>query len=98
MLIRNEAGRLGFDYCGISKAERLNEDAKRLELWLNKGMQGQMKYMEKWFDMRVDPRVLVPGAKSVVSLMYNYFPSQTQTDGLPFISKYAYGCDYHLVI
>jgi epoxyqueuosine reductase len=98
LLIRNEAIRLGFDYCGISKAERLNEDAKRLERWLNKGMHGKMQYMERWFDMRVDPRVLVPGAKSVISLMYNYFPTQAQADGLPLISKYAYGTDYHLVI
>lgn len=97
-LIRAEANRLGFDYFGVSKAEKLDEDARRLERWLNKGMHGQMQYMERWFDMRVDPRVLVPGAKSVVSLLYNYFPSERQHDGVPKISKYAYGTDYHFVL
>ncbi len=97
-LIKDEARRLGFDFCGISKAELLNEDARRLEVWLKQGMHGKMQYMENWFDMRVDPRKLVPGAKSVVSLMLNYFPEKNQQDGFPKISKYAFGKDYHLVI
>jgi len=71
-MIKNEAQRLGFSFCGISKAEFLEEEAPRLEAWLNQNMHGQMNYMANHFDMRLDPRVLVPGAKSVVSLMYNY--------------------------
>lgn len=97
-LIRDEVHRLGFNYCGISKAEKLDDDSRRLEQWLNKGMHGQMKYMERWFDMRTDPRVLVPGAKSVISLLYNYFPTEKQNKDVPQISKYAYGRDYHFVI
>lgn len=89
---------LGFDYCGISKAELLEEDARRLEIWLNKGFHGSMNYMERYFDLRIDPRKLVPGAKSVITLMMNYFPSATQNHGNPRISKYAYGKDYHVVI
>lgn len=99
LLIKNEAKRLGFDYCGVSKAEFLEEEAPRLEKWLSKGMQGQMNYMENHFDKRLDPRLLVEGAKSVISLLLNYYPSQTQNDKLaPKISKYAYGKDYHFVI
>ncbi len=96
--IKDTAARLGFSFCGISKAMRLDEDAKRLEQWLNKGMHGNMQYMENHFELRVDPAKLVPGAKSVITLMMNYYPSTTQiTDG-PKISKYAYGNDYHDVI
>ncbi len=98
-LIKSESKRLGFDYCGISKAEFLEEEAPRLESWLNKNMHGQMSYMQNYFDKRLDPRLLVPGAKSVVSLLLNYYPSETQEDSTaPKISKYAYGTDYHFVI
>ena len=98
-LIKSEAKRLGFDYCGISKAEFLEEEAPRLENWLNNNMHGQMSYMQNYFDKRLDPRLLVPGAKSVISLLLNYFPSETQKDETaPKISKYAYGKNYHLVI
>lgn len=98
-LIKSEAKRLGFDYVGISKADFLEEEAPRLESWLNKNMHGQMSYMQNHFDKRLDPRILVPGAKSVVSLLLNYFPSQKQADNTaPKISKYAYGKDYHEVI
>lgn len=98
-LIKSEAKRLGFDYCGISKAEFLEEEAPRLENWLNNNMHGQMSYMQNYFDKRLDPTLLVPGAKSVISLLLNYFPSEKQKDETaPKISKYAYGTDYHLVI
>lgn len=98
-IVKAEAKRLGFDYCGISKAEFLPEEAERLERWLKSGMQGEMAWMENHFDMRVDPTKLVPGAKSVVSLLLNYFPGQQQEDpSAPKISKYAYGEDYHFVI
>jgi epoxyqueuosine reductase len=97
-LIKNEAQRLGFLSCGISKAGFLEEEAPRLEAWLNKNMNGEMKYMENHFDKRLDPTLLVPGAKSVVSLLLNYFPEQTQTEETYKISKYAYGTDYHFVI
>jgi len=99
LLIKSEAKRLGFDYVGISKADFLEEEAPRLESWLNKNMHGQMSYMQNHFDKRLDPRILVPGAKSVVSLLLNYYPSQKQVDSTaPKISKYAYGADYHEVI
>ncbi|MGI9547491.1 MAG: tRNA epoxyqueuosine(34) reductase QueG [Flavobacteriaceae bacterium] len=96
--IKTEAKRLGFLSCGISKAEFLEEEAPKLEKWLKEGMQGEMQYMENHFDKRLDPRKLVPGAKSVVSLLYNYYPEQTQRTDTFKISKYAYGRDYHLVI
>jgi len=89
---------LGFDFCGISKAEFLEQDAPRLEKWLKENKHSQMKYMENYFDKRLDPRLLVEGAKSVISLMYNYYPSEKQNEGVPKISKYAYGKDYHEVI
>lgn len=99
LLIKSEAKRLGFQYCGISKADFLEEEAPRLESWLNKNMHGQMSYMQNYFDKRLDPRLLVPGARSVVSLLLNYFPEEKQEDELaPKISKYAYGTDYHFVI
>ena len=78
--IKKTATTLGFEHCGIAKAQRLDEDAARLEKWLAKGMHGNMHYMEKHFDMRVDPSRLVPGAKSVISLLKNYFPSQKQNN------------------
>ncbi|MBI1779843.1 MAG: tRNA epoxyqueuosine(34) reductase QueG, partial [Sphingobacteriales bacterium] len=85
------------DYCGIAKAKYLDADAKRLEQWLNKGMHGQMQYMQNHFDLRVDPTKLVPGAKSVITFLLNYYPPQQQNHS-PKISKYAYGKDYHEVI
>jgi epoxyqueuosine reductase len=98
-LIKAEAKRLGFDYCGISEAVFLEEEAPRLEKWLSQGRQAQLKYMENHFDKRLDPRLLVDGAKSVISLLLNYYPAQTQLDPeAPKISKYAYGRDYHFVI
>jgi epoxyqueuosine reductase len=98
-MIKNEAQRLGFMYCGVSEATFLEEEAPRLEKWLSKEYQGEMHYMENHFDKRLDPRLLVDGAKSVVSLLLNYFPDETQEDeSAPKISKYAYGQDYHFVI
>lgn len=96
--IKSTAARLGFDHCGIAKAELLTEDAKRLEAWLNKGMHGKMQYMENNFDLRIDPTKLVPGAKSVITLLLNYFPAEQQITDAPKIAKYAYGKDYHEVI
>lgn len=98
-LIKAEAARLGFSFCGISKADFLEEEAPRLEQWLNANMHGQMGYMANHFDKRLDPRLLVPGAKSVISVLLNYFPEETQrhTDA-PKLSKYAYGEDYHFVL
>lgn len=97
-IVKKLAQNAGFDFCGISKAEMLNDDAKRLENWLKKGMHGSMHYMENYFDKRIDPTKLVPGAKSVITLLLNYFPSAKQVDTAPKISKYAYGNDYHDVI
>lgn len=97
-LIKTEAKRLGFLSCGISKAGFLEEEAPRLEAWLNANRHGQMSYMENHFDKRLDPTKLVDGAKSVVSLLLNYYPSQTQNPDSYKISKYAYGQDYHFVI
>jgi epoxyqueuosine reductase len=96
--IKRTASSLGFDYCGIAKAVVLDEDAQRLEQWLNKGMHGKMQYMENYFDLRIDPTKLVPRAKSVITLMMNYFPSANQKENVPKIAKYAYGNDYHEVI
>ncbi len=97
-LIKQEAQRLGFDACGVSIAVQLDDDARRLEAWLNNGFQGKMQYMENHFDLRTDPRKLVPGAKSVVTLLLNYYPEQQQQSNAPKIAKYAYGTDYHYVI
>lgn len=97
-LIKAEALRLGFSHVGISRAGFLEEEAPRLERWLSSGMHGKMSYLERWFDKRLDPRLLVDGARSVISLLLNYYPSQLQDDSVPKISKYAYGQDYHHVI
>ena len=97
-LVKNLAADAGFEYCGIAKAQALDEDARRLEKWLNKGMHGTMQYMENHFDLRIDPSKLVPGAKSVITLLLNYFPDQMQSTNAPKISKYAFGNDYHEVI
>ena len=98
-LIKSLASHLGFSYCGISKAEFLEEEAPKLEEWLKRGYQGKMSYLENHFDKRLDPTLLVPGAKSVISLLYNYYPEKdlAQNDNLK-IAKYAYGEDYHFVI
>jgi epoxyqueuosine reductase len=98
-IIKEEAKNLGFSFCGISKAEFLEEDAPRLENYLNKNMHGEMSYMENHFDKRLDPTKLVEGSKSVVSLMYNYYSDKAQLDSeAPKISMYAYGKDYHFLI
>lgn len=89
---------LGFDYCGIAKAAQLPDDARRLEQWLARGYNGNMHYMERYFDLRTDPTKLVPGAQSVITLMINYYPAEKQDRDAPKISKYAYGKDYHEVI
>jgi len=97
-MIKAEAQRLGFGYCGISKATFLEEEAPRLEKWLLQNMHGRMKYMENYFDKRLDPRKLVDGARSVISVLLNYFPFRQQVHpDVPKISKYAYGTDYHFV-
>ena len=98
-LLKTEAHRLGFLACGIAKAEFLEAEAPRLEQWLRQGKNGEMGYMADHFDMRLDPRKLVPGAKSVISLAYNYFTPQLQADPeAPQLSTYAYGRDYHKVL
>ncbi|MBO0355030.1 tRNA epoxyqueuosine(34) reductase QueG [Flagellimonas marinaquae] len=97
-MIKTEAKRLGFLSCGISKAGFLEEEAPRLEKWLNQNMHGEMQYMENHFDKRLDPTKLVEGSKSVISLLLNYFPSEEQNPDSYKISKYAYGMDYHFVI
>ncbi|MEL7267970.1 MAG: tRNA epoxyqueuosine(34) reductase QueG [Bacteroidota bacterium] len=96
--IKSEAKRLGFLSCGISKAGFLEEEAPRLEKWLNNNMYGEMAYMENHFDKRLDPTKLVEGSKSVISLLLNYYPEEQQNSESYKISKYAYGKDYHLVI
>lgn len=96
--IKAEAQRLGFSFCGISKAGFLEEDAPRLESWLNKNMHGEMHYMENHFDKRLDPTKLVENSKSVISLLLNYYPEEQQQKDTYKVSKYAYGEDYHFVI
>jgi epoxyqueuosine reductase len=99
-IIKSTATRLGFDFCGIAKAEFLEEEAPRLEHWLNQNYQGQMGYLANHFDKRLDPTKLVEDAKTVVSLIYNYYPSEKLPESSTDIklAKYAYGEDYHLVI
>ena len=97
--IKAKATELGFFYCGFSKAEFLEDEAPKLEKWLNKNYHGKMSYMSNHFDLRLDPRKLVPGAKSVISLLFNYSTSEEQKDKeAPKISKYAFGEDYHYVV
>jgi epoxyqueuosine reductase len=98
--IKRKAVELGFDFCGIATAEFLADEAPRLEHWLNRQMHGQMSYMANHFDKRLDPRLLVDDAKSVVTVLLNYFPEQALPEGNDDlkISKYAYGTDYHFVI
>ena len=97
-MIKSEALRLGFLSCGVSKAGFLEEEASRMEAYLEKGFQGEMRYLENHFDKRLDPTKLVEGSKSVISLLLNYFPKETQREDSYIISKYAYGRDYHFVI
>jgi epoxyqueuosine reductase len=96
--IKQLAQQMGFDYCGIAKAVQLTDDAKRLEKWLLQGKHGSMQYMENHFDLRIDPQKLVPGARSVITLLKNYSPSMQQSPNAPKIAKYAWGQDYHEVI
>lgn len=99
-LIKEKAKALGFSFCGISKADFLEKEAPKLENWLKNGMHGNMDYMENNFDKRLDPRLLVSGSKSVISLLYNYYPEEKlpENEADIKISKYAYGTDYHFVI
>lgn len=97
--IKQKATELGFLYCGVSKADFLENEAPRLEAWLHQKKHGEMGWMENHFDKRLDPRLLVDGAKSVVTVLLNYFPKETlNTEDNFKISKYAYGIDYHYVI
>jgi len=97
--IKQKATELGFFFCGISNADFLAEEAKQLDNWLKLGYHGKMNYMENHYDKRLDPRLLVDDAKSVVSLLLNYYTEDEQTDPkAPKISKYAYGKDYHFII
>lgn len=98
-LIKQKAKELGFEEIGIAKSEFLNEEAFQLENWLNQNMHGEMSYMQNHFDMRLNPQLLVPGSKTVISLSYNYFTEKKQQyEDVPKISKYAYGKDYHKVV
>ena len=97
-LIKNEAKRLGFMSCGVSRAEFLEDEAPRLEKWLKQNMHGEMRYMENHFDKRLDPTKLVLDSKSVVSLLFNYYPEKKQREDSYKISKYAFGEDYHFVV
>ena len=98
-LLKKLASEVGFMFCGISKAGRLDDEARKLEAWLNKGLHGKMRYMENYFDKRIDPTLLVDGAKSVVTLLFNYYTPHKQQDvEAPKISRYAYGEDYHKVV
>ncbi|MFN6375006.1 MAG: tRNA epoxyqueuosine(34) reductase QueG [Chitinophagia bacterium] len=97
-LVKEIAKNIGFDGCGIARAVPLEEDARRLEKWLLNGRHGEMKYLENHFALRTDPSKLVPGARSVITLLFDHFPDDIQNPSLPKIAKYAYGKDYHLVI
>jgi epoxyqueuosine reductase len=99
VIVKQLAIKYGFSHVGIARAESMDEEAQRLEQWLNAGFHGGMKYMEGHFDLRVDPRRLVPGAKSVISLLFNYHTEESQSSSdAPRISKYAYGRDYHKIV
>jgi epoxyqueuosine reductase len=98
-LIKQQAHLLGFDACGISSAEELTPDKHFLQKWLDQGLHASMKYMENHFEKRTNPAILVEGAKSVISVVLNYFPENQQADSeAPVLSKYAYGADYHFVM
>ena len=96
--IKSLAAGMGFDFCGIAAARPLDEDARKLENWLQQGKHGDMHYMEKHFELRVNPYKLLPGAKSVICFLINYFPVESQEKNIPKISKYAFGKDYHEII
>ncbi|MEI6748230.1 MAG: tRNA epoxyqueuosine(34) reductase QueG [Bacteroidales bacterium] len=97
--LKNKAYEIGFSFCGITPARFLEEEVPRLESWLNKGLHGKMAYMANYFDKRLDPRLLVDNAKTVISLAFNYFPVHFQPDDAQYkVSKYAYGADYHDVL
>mgnify|MGYP003575063319 FL=1 len=98
LLVKQLAQTFGFDYCGVARAQKLDDDARKLEAWLKGGYHGGMQYMENYFDLRIDPTQLVPGARSVITLLKNYYPQQPLNTQGPQISKYAYGTDYHTVI
>jgi epoxyqueuosine reductase len=99
ILLKNKALELGFLACHIAKAEFMTEEAFRLEHWLKQNYHGEMSYLNNHFDKRVDPTLLVPGAKSVISLAYNYYNESKQTDpDAPKLAMYAYGKDYHKVV
>lgn len=97
-VVKQAANELGFDDCKIAKADFLSKEAKQLEQWLKLNHHGEMSYMANHFDLRTDPRNLVPGAKSVIVLSKNYFPAKTQNQDAFKLAKYAYGVDYHEVI
>jgi epoxyqueuosine reductase len=98
-VLKRLAAELGFMYCGVSKAGPLDDEARKLEQWLNKGMHGRMRYMENYFDKRINPTLLVDGAKSVITLLFNYYTPEKQNDTeAPKLSRYAYGEDYHKVV
>lgn len=97
-LIKLKAKQQGFDFCGVSKAQKLEKEARDLENWLQKGAHGKMSYMENHFEKRVDPRKLVPGAESVISLLFNYYPEKQVSKSKYKIARYAYGEDYHHVL
>jgi len=98
-IIKSIAAELGFSFCGISKSEFLKDEAPRFEEWLHRGYAGTMNYLKENFDKRLDPRLLVPDSKSVISLMYNYFPEKDLAKNSNLkIAKYAYGEDYHFVV
>ena len=96
--IKSLAAKTGFDFCGIAGARPLDEDARKLANWLQQGKHGDMHYMEKHFELRVNPYKLLPGAKSVICFLFNYFPALDQEKNIPRVSKYALGMDYHEVI
>ena len=96
--VKRMARELGFAFCGVSEARKLEEHEASLTKWLNRGMHGKMQWMENHFEKRLDPRLLVPGAKSVISLLFNYYPQHAFDQENLKISKYAYGRDYHFVI
>ena len=100
LLIKDAARKLGFDFCGIAKAEFLEEEAPKLESWINNNYHGKMAYLANHFDKRLDPRKLVDDARSVISLIYNYYPPARLPEDREDIkiAKYAYGKDYHFVI
>ena len=98
-MIKQKAFELGFSHVGISKAGFLEKEARQLESWLSNNYHGKMQYMENHFDLRTDPRKLIDDAKSVVTVLYNYYtPIQQENVAAPKISKYAYGADYHKII